>query len=140
MLSPTHPRSPARKSRVDLLVRTALCGAMFGLLGQPALAAPVLLTDPPQVVKLFGSYLDASGKFITSFSAGGGLDFKIVDNTGAPVAKPDGAGSLGGGDEASGGQPPLLGRAAVDVKEIVTDPVSAGSGSEEIWRKYRARQ
>lgn len=169
-------------------------------------ASPALLIDPPQVVELFGGYLDASGKFITSFSAGGGLDFKIVDNVGAPVAKPDGAvyrfntcdvgtqscsGSslLGGagGDGAGGGvmanslagaavpatteggftsddasgedpgksdsdadsglaaeargtQPPLLGVAPVDVKEIVSDPVSAGTGSEEIWRKQRIRQ
>ncbi|MDB5425785.1 MAG: hypothetical protein JWQ29_3201, partial [Phenylobacterium sp.] len=54
-------------------------------------ASPALLIDPPQVVELFGGYLDASGKFITSFSASGALDFKIVDAAGAPVAKPDGA-------------------------------------------------
>ena len=169
-------------------------------------ASPALLIDPPQVVELFGGYLDASGKFITSFSAGGGVDFKIVDAAGAPVAKPDGAiyrfnsctvgtqdcggaAALGGagGDAAGGGvtanalagagvpatteggftsgdatgkdpgksdsdadsslaaeaggvQPALLGIAPVDTREIVSDPVSAGTGSEEIWRKHRAKQ
>jgi hypothetical protein len=30
--------------------------------------------------------------------------------------------------------------APVDLKEIVSDPVTAGSGSEEIWRKNRAKK
>jgi filamentous hemagglutinin family protein len=34
--------------------------------------------------------------------------------------------------------PPLLALAPVDLREIVTDPVTAGAGSEEIWRKLRA--
>ena len=168
-------------------------------------ASPALLIDPPQVVELFGGYLDASGKFITSFSAGGGVDFKIVDAAGAPVAKPAGAiyrfntcavgtqecsgaaalssvgGDAAGGvtanslagagvpsatkggftsdeatgedpgksdsdadssltAEAGGAQPTLLGVAPVDAREVVTDPVSAGTGNEEIWRKHRAKQ
>jgi len=159
-------------------------------------ATPALLIDPPQVVELFGGYLDATGKFITSFAAGGGLDFQVVDAAGAPVGKPDGAiyrfnscdvgtmtcsasallATSGGGGgpppnalagapvattegsftsedatgedpaesaakedsglaaEAAGTQPPLLGLPPVDAREIVTDPVSAGAGNEELWR------
>ncbi len=37
--------------------------------------------------------------------------------------------------------PPLLAAVApVDLHEIVSDPVTAGSGSEEIWRKHRAKK
>ena len=36
--------------------------------------------------------------------------------------------------------PVLLGVAAPDSDEIVTDPVVAGTGSEEIWRKRRQKQ
>jgi hypothetical protein len=56
----------------------------------------------------------------------------------------------GGGNptkQAAGGQsavavqpPPLLAVAPVDLNEIVSDPVTAGSGSEEIWRKNRAKK
>jgi filamentous hemagglutinin family protein len=36
--------------------------------------------------------------------------------------------------------PPLLAVAPVDLNEIVSDPVTIGSGSEEIWRKNRAKK
>src|SRR4051794_2194164 len=41
MLSLAQDRSSSRRSRRDLLARSALCGMMFGFLGSAALAAPV---------------------------------------------------------------------------------------------------
>lgn len=54
-------------------------------------ASPALVIDPPQVVELFGSYMDGSGKTVTSFNAGGGVSYTVVDSAGKPTPPPAGA-------------------------------------------------
>ena len=52
---------------------------------------PDLLIDPPQLVDLYGSFISQSGAVVTSFSAGSGVAFAIVDAAGNPAAMPAGA-------------------------------------------------
>src|SRR5581483_7741767 len=54
-------------------------------------ASPDLVIDPPQLVDIFGTYLDNQGKAVASFAAGNGVDFAIVDASGAKIAIPAGA-------------------------------------------------
>ncbi len=52
---------------------------------------PDLLIDPPQLVDLYGSFISQSGVVVTSFPAGSGVAFAIVDPAGNPAAMPVGA-------------------------------------------------
>jgi hypothetical protein len=56
-----------------------------------AKASPDLVIDPPSLVDVFGTFLDSSGHAVSSFAAGGGVDFAIVDASGNPIAAPAGA-------------------------------------------------
>ncbi|HEY0435770.1 MAG TPA: hypothetical protein VGC92_03970, partial [Phenylobacterium sp.] len=56
-----------------------------------AKSSPALIIDPPSLVDVFGTFLDAGGKPVSSFAAGGGVDFVIVDGNGNPIAPPAGA-------------------------------------------------
>jgi len=139
---------------------------------------PNLIIDPPAVVDLFGVFEDPKGAPVSSFAAGSGVSFVVVDSNGNPVAAPadstykfnscfldtskcTGAadyvatlaqntpalgGTTDGGDarsSARGGQravtPPLLSNAPPEGDEALTDPVTTGAGSEEIWRKRGAK-
>lgn len=53
--------------------------------------APDLLIDPPQVVDLYGSFVSQAGVVVSSFSAGSGLPFAVIDSSGNPAAAPAGA-------------------------------------------------
>ncbi|WP_293371834.1 hypothetical protein, partial [Phenylobacterium sp.] len=53
--------------------------------------SPNLTLDPPQLVDLYGSFLDGSGAVVSSFSAGGGVKVAIVDAAGNPASPPPGA-------------------------------------------------
>ena len=66
--------------------------------------------------------------------------FNYGDATGEDPGKSDSDADSSLTAEAGGVQPALLGIAPVDTREIVSDPVSAGTGSEEIWRKHWAKQ
>jgi filamentous hemagglutinin family protein len=52
---------------------------------------PDLLIDPPQVVDLYGSFVSQAGVVVSSFSAGSGLPFAVIDSSGNPTAAPAGA-------------------------------------------------
>ncbi|MDB5423940.1 MAG: hypothetical protein JWQ29_1356, partial [Phenylobacterium sp.] len=78
-----------------------------------------------------------AGAAVPATTEGG---FTSDDATGEDPGKSDSDADSGLAAEAGGTQPVLLGIAPVDVREIVSDPVSAGAGSEEIWRKQKARQ
>jgi hypothetical protein len=54
-------------------------------------ASPDLVIDPPKLVDIFGSFLGKKGSTVTSFAAGAGVDFTIVDPLGAPTTGPAGA-------------------------------------------------
>ncbi|HLZ73661.1 filamentous hemagglutinin N-terminal domain-containing protein [Phenylobacterium sp.] len=177
------------------------------LTGKPGATAvtPDLIIDPPQLVDLYGSFVSQGGQVVSSFSAGAGVAFTIVDSAGNPTSAPLGAiyrfdsctlgtnqcagattvtsnlaqntptlnvsstgggglgadtagggsgdsgdsgdGSSGGGSsgggkgsaaKAAGGRnsgPPLLSSAPPEADAVLTDPVTTGAGSEEIWRK-----
>lgn len=151
---------------------------------------PQLIIDPPRLVELWGAFVGPGGQVVSGNTAGGALTFTVVDTSGQPTTRPDGAayrfnscdvgttncaqaapgggsggdvglvaemsaGLLttrdlvddpeGGGDEgvaavssAELANPPvILAIAPAPTDEIVTDPVTAGAGSEEIWRKRR---
>ena len=174
------------------------------LTGKPGATTvtPDLIIDPPQLVDLYGSFVGQGGQVVSSFSAGAGVAFTIVDAAGNPTSAPAGAvyrfdscalgtsqcsaattvtgnlaqntptlnvgstsgGGLGAdigggsgdsgdsGDGSSGGSgggkgsaakanagrnsgPPLLSSAPPEADAVLTDPVTTGAGSEEIWRK-----
>jgi hypothetical protein len=52
---------------------------------------PALIIDPPKLVELWGAIGGRDGKVSKGAAANKALTFTIVDNNGAPVAKPDGA-------------------------------------------------
>lgn len=52
---------------------------------------PALIIDPPKLVELWGAIGGQDGKVRKGAAANKALTFTIVDNSGAPVAKPDGA-------------------------------------------------
>ena len=52
---------------------------------------PDLLIDPPQLVDLYGSFISQAGVVVSSFSAGAGVAFAIVDAAGNPASAPAGA-------------------------------------------------
>jgi filamentous hemagglutinin family protein len=52
---------------------------------------PNLVIDPPQLVDVYGAFTDPSGQVVSSFAAGTGLAFSVVDSTGAPTSPPLGA-------------------------------------------------
>lgn len=173
------------------------------LTGKPGATTvtPDLIIDPPQLVDLYGSFVGPSGQVVSSFSAGAGVAFSIVDSAGNPTTPPAGAvyrfdscalgtsqcsaatsvtsnlaqntptlnvgatsnGGLGadiGGDSADSGDnssgggsgggkggaskaangrnsgPPLLSAAPPEADAVLSDPVTTGAGSEEIWRKH----
>lgn len=153
---------------------------------------PQLIIDPPLLVELWGAFVGSGGQVVSGNTAGGALTFTVVDTSGQPTNRPDGAtyrfnscdvgttncaqvASGGGGgvisdmnaglltsrdlldsDSASGedgdgglaavssedlaNPPVILSVAPAPTDEIVTDPVTAGAGSEEIWRKRRQTQ
>jgi filamentous hemagglutinin family protein len=53
--------------------------------------APDLLIDPPQVVDLYGSFISQAGLIVSSFSAGSGLPFAVIDSAGNPIVEPTGS-------------------------------------------------
>jgi filamentous hemagglutinin family protein len=169
----------------------------------PTTVTADLIIDPPQLVDLYGSFVGPSGQVVSSFSAGAGVAFLIVDSAGNPTTPPPGAvyrfdscaigtnqcsaatsvtsnlaqntptlnvsssssgglgadiggasgdstdsgdGSSGGGSSGGKGSaakaangrnsgPPLLSSAPPEADVALTDPVTTGAGSEEIWRK-----
>lgn len=52
---------------------------------------PALIIDPPRLVELWGAIGGQDGKVTSGTAAGRALTFAILDNNGAPVARPDGA-------------------------------------------------
>ena len=55
-------------------------------------SSPDLVIDPPQIVDIFGSFLGKTGgTTVTSFNAGSGLDFTVVNSQGQPTSIPTGA-------------------------------------------------
>jgi filamentous hemagglutinin family protein len=172
------------------------------LTGKPGATTvtPDLIIDPPQLVDLYGAFVGQGGQVVSSFSAGAGVAFSIVDSSGNPTSVPAGAvyrfdsctlgtsqcsaatsvtsnlsqntpvlnigssssgglgadigggsgdstdsgdGSSGGGGKGSAAKaasgrnsgPPLLSSAPPEADAVLTDPVTTGAGSEEIWRK-----
>ena len=63
------------------------------LTGKPGATSvtPDLIIDPPALVDLYGSFVGPSGAVVSSFSAGMGVAYSIVDSTGAPTTAPVGA-------------------------------------------------
>ncbi|MGZ6014108.1 MAG: beta strand repeat-containing protein [Phenylobacterium sp.] len=63
------------------------------LTGKPGATTvtPDLIIDPPQLVDLYGSFVGQGGQVVSSFSAGAGVAFAIVDGAGNPTAPPPGA-------------------------------------------------
>jgi filamentous hemagglutinin family protein len=49
---------------------------------------PNLIIDPPAVVDLFGVFEDPKGAPVSSFAAGSGVSFVVVDASGNPIAAP----------------------------------------------------
>jgi filamentous hemagglutinin family protein len=156
---------------------------------------PALIIDPPKVVELWGAFAGPDGRTLTGTAANEALTFVVLDASGAPISKPDGAEyrfnscdvgtttcaplGIGGGDGGSGdpsgmsdallrtrdalsgdlsddlsedgltdavsaenliNPPAILGVASPSPDEIITDPVTTGTGSEEIWRKRRQKK
>lgn len=52
---------------------------------------PDLIIDPPQVVDLYGAFIGQTGAVVSSFSAGSGVAYTIVDSSGNPTTAPPGA-------------------------------------------------
>ncbi|MBS0335167.1 MAG: filamentous hemagglutinin N-terminal domain-containing protein [Proteobacteria bacterium] len=50
-----------------------------------------LIIDPPQLVDVYGAFVDPSGQVVSSPSGSSGLSFSVVDATGAPTSPPAGA-------------------------------------------------
>ena len=160
---------------------------------------PELILDPPQLVDIYGAFINSAGTLVSNFSGGGGIPFAIVDSAGNPIAAPEGAvyrfnscavgttqcsavatvtsnlqqnnpvlatttgpplgsdlgsgadsgaagdsgGAAGGGGGRSGSRgpndrnapPSLLSSAPGAADDLLLEPVVAGAGSEEIWRK-----
>ena len=63
------------------------------LTGKPGATTvtPDLIIDPPQLVDLYGSFVGPGGQVVSSFSAGAGVAFAIVDGSGNPTSAPAGA-------------------------------------------------
>ena len=58
---------------------------------QSTTVTPDLIIDPPQLVDLYGSFVGQGGQVVSSFSAGAGVAFSIVDSAGNPTSVPAGA-------------------------------------------------
>jgi filamentous hemagglutinin family protein len=52
---------------------------------------PALIIDPPRIVELWGAIAGSDGKVLTGSAAGSGLTFTVVDDSGQPISRPDGA-------------------------------------------------
>ncbi|WP_296599944.1 filamentous hemagglutinin N-terminal domain-containing protein [Phenylobacterium sp.] len=53
--------------------------------------SPALIIDPPRIVELWGALAGADGKVVTGAAAGSGITFTVVDASGNPTTRPDGA-------------------------------------------------
>jgi hypothetical protein len=54
-------------------------------------SATALVIDPPKLMQLWGAFAGANGQVVTGSAAGGALSYTVVDSSGNPISKPDGA-------------------------------------------------